>query len=489
MREKRFKAVDLFCGAGGFTTGAVQSGAIDVVLAVNHWRTAIQTHRHNHPETRHICARISDIDVKHDETLPKLDMILASPECTHHSIARGGRPICDQRRSTPWNVLDWVESKLPRYVVVENVREFRDWGPLNTKGRPIKPRKGEIFRQWVKSLQAYGYQVDHQILNAADFGAATSRSRLFIVARRGRQKAAIPWPEITHPKTAWRPAHEIIDWSKPCPSIFSRKKPLADKTLARIEIGLRKFVGEAAEPFIVKLRNNCTANSVEQPLGTITTSGAHDAIAVPFQMKAMGRNPGATRPITDTVPTIVAARENHSIVVPFLLPRQGHYDSQQLKRCRSVDEPLNTITASHVPAGIVAPYLLAINHGGADDRSRSPLDPVATLTTKNGHSLVLPFFTKYYGTGGASSVSEPLDTITAKDRFGLAMASLIDTMGELGVVDVGFRMLDVDELSAAQGFPADYELFGNKADRVRQIGNSVSPPVARALCQCYTEAG
>jgi len=304
--KKRLQAADLFCGAGGFTTGAVQAD-IDVILAVNHWRTAIQTHRHNHESTRHICARIDAIDIRHDATIPDIDLLMASPECTHHSIARGGRPMCDQKRSTAWNVLDWVETKQPRWVIVENVREFRDWGPLTEAGRPIKARKGEIFKQWIRSLEAYGYQVDHQVLNAADFGAATSRSRLFIVARRGRRKTAIPWPEITHPKPAWRPAHEIIDWSKPCPSIFSRKRPLATTTLKRIGVGLRKFVGEAAEPFIVK--------------GTITAGGTHHSLAVPFQMKAIGRNPGATRPITDTVPTIVAARENHSIVMPFRLKR------------------------------------------------------------------------------------------------------------------------------------------------------------------------
>jgi DNA (cytosine-5)-methyltransferase 1 len=461
------------------------SECVDVVLAVNHWRTAIMTHEANHPETRHICARIADIDVKHDATLPDLDMILASPECTHHSNARGGRPICDQRRSTPWNVLDWVEAKLPKWVCVENVREFRDWGPLDAKGRPIKGKRGEIFRQWVKSLESYGYQVDHQVLNAADFGAATSRSRLFIVARRGRRNTSIPWPEITHPRTAWRPAYEIIDWSKPCPSIFSRKKPLADKTLARIEIGLRKFVGPTAEPFMVRLRNNCDANSVDRPLGTITTSGAHDALAVPFQLKAMGRNPGATRAITDPIPTIVAARENHSIVVPFIT--QYHNGPDGTTRNYDPREPLKTLDTQN-RYGVVAPYLLAINHGGADDRSRSIQDPMATLTTKTGHSIVLPFLTKFYGTGGATAVTDPLDTITTKDRFGLAMVSLVKTMQELGVVDIGFRMLDVSELAAAQGFPGDYQLFGTKADRVRQIGNSVSPPVARALCQCYAEA-
>lgn len=447
-KTKQLRAADLFCGAGGFSTGAMQAG-VDVVLAINHWRTAIYTHEANHPNTRHICARIEDVDPRNDRTLPELDMLLASPECTHHSNARGGRPISDQKRATPWHVIIWAETKRPKWVIVENVREFRDWGPLNDKGCPVASRKGEIFRQWVKSLESLGYQVDHQILNAADYGAATSRSRLFIVARRGRRQAAIPWPEITHPKGTWKPAYDIIDWSRPCPSIFSRKKPLADKTLARIEIGLRKFVGDAAEPFIVRFRENADANALDRPLGTITAGGNHDGLAIPFQMKAMGRNPGATRSVASTVPTIVAARENHSVVVP---------------------------------------YLLAINHGGTDDRSRPTTEPVATLTTKNGHVLVVPFLTKFYGTGGATPVTDPVDTITTRDRFGLAMVSLVRTMQELGVIDIGFRMLDVEELAAAQGFPAGYQLFGSKADRVRQIGNSVSPPVARALCQCYAEA-
>jgi len=514
---KRLRAADLFCGAGGFTTGAVQSGCVDVVLAVNHWRTAIYTHQENHPETRHICAKIDDIDPRHDRTLPELDMLLASPECTHHSIARGGRPICDQKRATPWHVIIWAETKRPKWVIVENVREFRDWGPIDNNGRPIKSQKGKIFRQWVKSLESLGYQVDHQVLNAADFGAATSRQRLFIVARRGRRKADIPWPEITHPKSSWRPAHEIIDWTKPCPSIFARKRPLADKTLKRIEIGLRKFVGGGAEPFLVKLRGSRagvgtggTVHGTASPLGTITAGGTHHGLAVPFQMKAMGRCPGLTRGITETVPTIVAARENHAIVVPFIT--QYHNGPDGPNRNYSVDAPLLTLDTQN-RYGVVAPYLLAINHGGVDDRSRSPREPIATLTTKNGHSLVLPFLTKYYGTAGAQPVGEPLDTITTRDRFGLACASmqwnrsfpsvryllnsngteaaqsLIATMFELGVIDIGFRMLDVDELAAAQGFPKDYALFGTKADRVRQIGNSVSPPVARALCQCYAEAG
>ena len=513
---RKLIAADLFCGAGGFTTGAHQSGRVQVALAVNHWRTAVFSHQDNHPETRHICARIDDIDPRHDKTLPDLNLIMASPECTHHSIARGGRPIDDQKRATPWHVCVWAEAKRPQWLLIENVREFRDWGPLDEHCRPIKARKGEIFRQWIRSIEAIGYQVDHQILNAADYGAPTRRNRLFICARRGHLKRDIPWPEPTH-AGRWRAAAEVIDWGRPCPSIFTRKRPLADNTIKRIEAGLKKFVA----PFVVALRNNQDGHSLNAPLSTICTSGAHHALCVPFQFKAMGRCPGLTKGVDEPVSTIVASRENHAIVCPFVLPREGIHRGNTAK---SPADPLHTIVAGrdsgHVVMpfltqyhngpdgdrrnyepgaplptldtqnryGVVSPYLLAVNHGGDDDRSRSVADPLATLTTKTGHSLVLPFLTKYYGTGGCQSVAEPLDTVTARDRFGLAMVSLIDTCRELGVVDIGFRMLEVDELAAAQGFPAGYSLRGTKAEQVRQVGNAVCPPVAEALCRTIWEA-
>jgi len=443
---KKLQAVDLFCGAGGTTTGAEASGCVDVVLAVNHWHTAIQTHRENHPQIRHICARIENIDVRNDTTLPPIDLILASPECTHHSIARGGRPVNDQTRQQPFALLDWIDAKRPKWVVVENVREFRDWGPCRNSGtranpqwRPDPKHKGETFRAWTRSIESLGYQVDCQVLNAADFGAATKRNRLFVVARRGNSKRDIPWPEATH-AGCWRPAYEVIDWSRPCPSIFGRKRPLAEKTLRRIEIGLRKFCGEA---FVAQFRNNMAASGIGDPLSTITTAGAHHGLVLPFQFKMVGRNPGVSRSIAEPIPTIVAATSNHSIIVPYLVPHFGERDGQA-PRCHSI----------HVPA-----------------------------PTKTGHSIVLPFLTKYNGTGGAQPIDEPVDTIPTKDRFGLAMASLIQTMRELKVIDIGFRMLEPGELAAAQGFPADYQIFGSKAEQVRQIGNAVCPPVAEAICR------
>lgn len=519
------RAADLFCGAGGSTTGAEASGKVKVVLAVNHWRTAIYSHQANHPETRHICAKIDDIDPRHDD-LPKFDILMASPECTHHSIARGGRPVEDQKRATPWHVCAWAEACRPKWIVIENVREFRDWGPIDRSGQPIKSRKGETFEAWLNSLRSLGYSVEHQLLNAADFGEATKRIRLFVVARRGSGK--IRWPVQTH-AGRWRAAHEIIDWSRPCPSIFTRKRPLADKTLRRIEIGLRKFVGEAANPFIVHLRGTSTTSDINQPTPTITAGGIHQAVAVPFQLQLIGRGAGRTKSVDDPVSTIVAARENHGVVapflvqtshtgttgraqyqfdptdplrtittreeygvaMPFLVPNFGERDGQQA-RTHSVSGPLPAVTG-HGAGQVAVPYLIDVNHG--DGGGRSPggrvhdvNDPLKAVTTKRGQSLVLPFLTEYFGTGSARSVEEPLSTVTTKHRHGLAMVSLLQTMGELGVIDIGFRMLDVDELAAAQGFPAGYQLHGTKAEQIKQVGNAVCPGVMRALCSSIAEA-
>ncbi len=474
------KAADLFCGAGGSTTGAVQAG-VDVVLAVNHWRTAVLSHGDNHPDTRHICARIDDVDPRNDKTIPNFDLLLASPECTHHSIARGGRPIDDQKRATPWHVVIWAEAKRPKWIVVENVREFVDWGPLTKQHRPNKRHKGKTFKAWVRAIESLGYHVEWKILNAADYGAATKRHRLFVVARRGRCTSPIQWPEPTHDKSNWRAAHEIIDWSIPAPSIFGRKKPLADKTLKRIEIGLRKFVGEAADPFIVTLRRNMAGRSIQEPLATITAGAEHHAVTVPFQLKAMGRNPGATKGIDAPLPTIVAARENHSIVVPYLIDVHDH---RRDDKSSSVEIPLPTIVAK--PGNSVVVPFMVPRYGereGQEPRTHSTQEPLPTVTATNAANLVLPFLTKYHGTGGADSIDEPLSTATAKPRHGLAMTHLLQTMKDLSVVDVGFRMLDVPELAAAQGFPDGYMLHGTKAERIRQVGNAVVPNVMKAICQ------
>lgn len=479
------RVADLFCGAGGSSTGATAAG-MKVVLAVNHWRTAVLSHQANHPETRHICARIDDIDPRHDD-LPAFDVLLASPECTHFSIARGGRPVEDQRRATPWHVCVWAEARRPKWIVIENVKEFRDWGPTH-HGKPIVSKKGEAFNAWVNALSALGYTVEHRLLNAADYGEATSRNRLFVVARRGAGK--IRWPEPTH-TGRWRAAAEIIDWARHCPSIFDRKRPLADKTLARIEAGLRKFCGSDFQIDIHNRRRDDTSRAVSAPLPTIVTKPGNSVVrpvrgqmTMPFM--AVLRGTGVTANVDDPTPTITAGGQHLGLVTPFL--SVFHNGPDGARRNVSLDAPLPTLDTQPRYA-LAAPFLVDVNHGGdAGGRTHSVDSPLRTITTKRGESLVLPFVTEYYGTGGARSTDDPLSTVTTKHRHGLVMVELLRTMHTLGIADIGFRMLDVDELAAAQGFPAGYELAGSKADQIKQVGNAVCPGVMRALCHAIQMA-
>lgn len=452
---------DLFCGAGGTSCGAELTGAAKVRFAVNHWAIAIETHSANFPHARHVNSRLDQV---HPSECPRIDLLFASPECTHHSKARGGRPMCDQRRAGAWDVLKWVEHHRPSWVCVENVSEFRDWGPLNDQGRPLQSKKGAFFDSWLMAIQAAGYRVDHQLLNAADFGAATSRERLFVVARKGNRGPVFPDPTHTQHVggelpgmglSRWRPAAEVIDWSIPCPSVFSRKKPLADKTLARIEAGLRRFVG----PYLVQFNEGVDrrALSLSNPLPTVKAGGKAFGVAVPFCLSAA------------------------SCGAPRLASSQ----------------PYPTITTT-CGGSVTVPFITAF-HGGPDGDQRNyiPSQPIPTLDTSNRYGVTVPFVVEYYGQGGARSVADPLCTVTTHDRCGLIYAviqpaasieprsegerSLIATMRELGVADIGFRMLSNLELSAAQSFPDSYIFAGNKADVTKQIGNAVCPVVAQAI--------
>lgn len=340
---KSLTAVDLFCGAGGFSTGlyqAAQSAGRRVrLIGVNHWQTAIETYANNHPDAELYCESLDSLDPR-KIVRGKLDLLIASPECTHHSIARGGKPINDQSRATAWHVLRWAEALSPRAVIVENVREFQTWGPLCCDGRPMKRRKGETYQAFLAALRSLGYRVESRILNAADYGDATTRERLFIIATRGR---AFPrHPDPTHAKNPtmfgerrWRPAREIIDWSLKGTSIFDRARPLKPATLARIEEGIRRYWNAYAEPFLVILRNNATVKSMADPLPTITAGGGHIGICAPF---LIGQQSGATpRSVDSPVPTVSTAGAI-SLIEPFLVKYNGNSGS------RPITEPLDTIS-------------------------------------------------------------------------------------------------------------------------------------------------
>lgn len=429
-------SADLFCGGGGTSTGLVKAAKARnlrlELVAINHWPTAVETHTRNHPWARHICADLASVEADPSKLIPggRLNILVASPECTHHSIARGGKPCSDQSRASAWHVLHWAERLRIDEILVENVREFRTWGPLLANNRPDPRRRGETFNAFLTALTSLGYKVEHHILNAADYGDATTRKRLFIRAsRHGR----IVWPELSH-LGKWKAAREVIDWDNKGASIFDRKRPLAPKTLARIEAGLRKFGGE---PFIAVLRgyaNNAEGyvQGMSEPLATVSANGTH-----------------------------------HALCQPFIL-NTAHEGAD---RVRSVEDPLSCIPAGHRgELALCQPFVLGQQSGAV---ARSVAEPLPTVATAGAIALCQPFLTKYYGTAAtAQSIDDPMDTITSKDRL-----ALVEPRG----MDILFRMLQPKELAAAMGFE-HYDFAGNKTEQVRQIGNAVPVNMAAALC-------
>lgn len=523
MQSRTIKAADLFCGAGGTSTGLVEAcndiGLSCQLTAVNHWQTAVNTHSQNHPEARHLCASLDSLNPRDLYGENELDVLWASPECTHHSIARGGKPINDQSRATAWCVIRWAEALKPKVILVENVKEFLTWGPI-IGGKKDKSKLGKIFLSWVGNLEALGYTVDWRILCAADYGDPTTRRRLFVYAVRGKRK--IVWPEPTHAAEAssdlfgsrkrWVPARAIIDWALEGKSIFGRKKPLAEKTLNRIMIGLEKFglkpftihmehqgsvrdIGNplptittakggamaVAEPFLVHLRNNCDAKTINKPVPALTSGGGHIGLAEPFLIQTNHGNGNdvngdkrRSRSVNDPLPTVAGSRGEWALCEPFVIGQQSGAAP------RAVENPLPTVAAAGA-ISLVQPFI--VGAGGPARSAESPRSvekPLKTVLTRNTSALVQPCLIKFYGNSDAQSVDETLGTVTCKDRFGLVMPT-VEIQGEKYLLDIRFRMLKPHELAAAQGFPKDYKFVGNTTEVVKQIGNAVPKNLAKAI--------
>jgi DNA (cytosine-5)-methyltransferase 1 len=319
-------AVDLFAGAGGCSTGLLQAASRRdervSLVAVNHWPIAVETHRRNHPDARHFCQAVETVDPREAVPSGTLDLLIAAPECTHHSAARGGRPMNDQSRASAWHVLRWLELLQVREVLLENVAEFQTWGPLGRNQRPLKSRRGETFRAFVAAIESYGYRVEWKVLNAADYGAATTRRRLFL--RASKRRGPIAWPAPTHSKTGsstlfggtkrWRAAREVIDWSLPSQSIFTRKKPLRPATMRRIMEGLRRFGGEEIKPFLLGQQSGAVPRPVTEPVPTVATDGAIGLIE-PFLTEYYGN--GGAQSVNEPVPT-VTTHDRFALVQPVV---------------------------------------------------------------------------------------------------------------------------------------------------------------------------
>lgn len=484
-----WNVVDLFAGGGGASTGIEWAGG-HVAVAVNHDVEAVAMHAANHPNTAHFCKSVYDVAPFLPGGRP-IDLLWASPDCTHHSRAKGGKPVESGRRDLAWVIVDWARAVRPRVIALENVPEFRDWGPLYPsdhadealRDRPIPERKGETFAAFVSALEQLGYVVEHRTLKACDYGAPTTRDRLYMVARcDGRP---VRWPAPTHGPGRSRPhrvAAECIDWSLPCPSIFERRKPLAEATQRRIAEGLRKFVFESASPYIIPVKSwgggGNGPRSILDPMRTITTSkrGEFAVVSPSLIQTGYGEREGqAPRALDIRRPlgTVVAGGAKHAVIAAWLAK---HYTGVV---GTGLDRPIGTLTGidhhSLVAANVVKFY--------GSCTSGAPIDrPLSTVTAKGNHLAVAAFILKYYGEGSQhSALSEPLHTIVTKARHGLVEVQIAgDTYA---LVDIGMRMLEPRELATAQGFPPSYRLTGTKTSQIARIGNSVCPPVAEALAR------
>ncbi|SQH76973.1 C-5 cytosine-specific DNA methylase [Shewanella benthica] len=524
--------VDNFAGGGGASEGISWALGRSIDIAINHDQDAIAMHSANHPDTLHYCESVFDVDPIQATAGKPVDLAWFSPDCKHFSKAKGSKPVSKQIRGLAWIVIRWAIMTRPKVIMLENVEEFKTWGPViecpeTGDTKPCKERKTETFKAFVDILsgginadhpalaecvevlgltdvkqliQGLGYKVEWREMRACDYGSPTIRKRLFMVARCDGQ--SIQWPEPSHGKPdtdevingqrlPWRTAAECINWSIPCKSIFGRKKPLAEKTMQRIARGLQKFVIDAESPFIAPAEATITpfitehANAssqrnmaVNEPLRTICAQvkGGHFAVVTPTIIRQFGNSIGHS--ITEPIGTVTAGGGGKSILTVANLAK--HFGGFYTGPGADISHPLPTVTTVDHNALITSSMLKlrGTNIGFPTN------EPAHTITAGGLHLGELrAFLIKYYGNEkDGVACTEPLHTITTGDRFGLIMIK-----GEpWQIIDIGMRMLEPHELFACQGFNPDYIIkdYNGRTTKKRQVarvGNSVPPQFAEAL--------
>lgn len=576
--------VDGFCGGGGWSTGIELATGRPVDVGINHDAAAIALHKKNHPFTKHYQTNIFEVDPLEACAGRKVGWAHFSPDCKHFSRAKGAKPVSKQIRSLAWVVVQWAAAVKPRIISMENVPEFTTWGPCvamrgphgrvmkqtvvvgkdgkETQGMieaepgenvplnlrvltPDPKRKGQTFHQFVGHLESLGYVVEWRELIASDYGAPTSRKRFFLLARR--DKKPVVWPKPTHgdPKSLpvqvgqrqpWHTAAEVIDWSLPCPSIFERKKPLAENTMKRIAKGLQKFVIDNPEPFIVQVNHSGDSfrgQSTAEPMPTVTAK--HGFGLVQPYIVGLCQTGGGDRVRTAEQPlSTVCSKNEHCLVTPYIMCNNAE------NLGRDVKEPVPTITTGNRNF-LMAPTLIQYHteQSEHEHRGQGVGTPLQTVDAANRYALASAFVSKYFGDGEqgtGSKMDAPLGTVTAVDHNSMCTATLLQFNNhcdgldpraplptitaqsnhfaevramlnkyqgdeedaqpglvricgtEYQIVDIGLRMLTPRELYNAQGFPPDYEIevdcYGNpypKKEQVARCGNSVPPPFATAL--------
>lgn len=489
--------VDNFAGGGGASTGIEMATGYSVDIAINHDPEAIKMHKANHPRTKHYCENVWAVDPIAACKGNPVGLAWFSPDCKHFSKAKGGKPKDKNIRGLAWVACRWAGLVRPRVIMLENVEEFRTWGPLNRRHHPIKNKQGKTFERFVKQLEELGYEVQFKELVAADYGAPTMRKRFFMIARCDGK--SIVWPEPTHAPAdseevkagllkPYVGAYTQLDFSLPCPSIFDTSeeikekygiravRPLAPKTMERIARGLKKFVIDNPEPFIIQCKFNNDAQDIKKPLGTITTIGSH-LLVEPYL--SVNRENHFGSDMREPIHT-VTSNNQHMLMTPTLI--QYHSETAQGEvRGQTIKEPIMTVDGSN-RYGLVTSFLSKFYKTciGQDER-----EPLHTVTTSAGHfGEVRAFLIKYYGDATGQDIKQPLDTVTTKDRFGLVTIEGVDYQ----IVDIGLRMLEPRELYGCQGFPEDYIIDHDytgktypRTEQVRRCGNAVCPPIPAAL--------
>ncbi|GJD45844.1 hypothetical protein AFCDBAGC_3721 [Methylobacterium cerastii] len=528
--------VDSFAGGGGPSEGIRLALGRDPDIAINHDGEALAMHRANHPGTRHLNHNIWKVDPIAATGGKRVGLLWASPDCKHHSKAKGGKPREQAIRDLAWVVVRWAKQVRPRVILLENVEEFRKWGPLDKDGRPCAARSGQTFDAWCGELRRLGYRVEHRELRACDYGAPTIRKRLFLVARCDGKP--IRWPEPTHAapgsvevlaglRQPWRTAAEIIDWSLPCHSIFlsaeegravGANRPLADKTMSRIAKGVKRYVLDAASPFIVETaygepRNGSGSRSLDAPMATLTATVGH-GLVTPFITSYYGTKVEGGERVADLdapLPTVTTAHR-FALATAFVA-KSNHGDKPHYAADEPVhtvmaggthhavvaafmgklaengagvpaDEPLHTVMAGAPRHYVTAAYLAQHNLGNVGREAGEPVStvtatgsqqtvvaalldrqfgastgaavdaPVGTVTCVNKTSVVAAFLAQYYGADGDPAVTDPLHTVTTRDRHAVVTVDLAGVPH--AIVDIGMRMLAPRELFRAQGFPDAY---------------------------------
>ena len=539
--------IDLFCGAGGTSTGVENARYADeqcakVIACVNHDANAIASHTANHPDALHFTEDIRTLElsplVVHVERMKKiypdaLIVLWASLECTNFSKAKGGQPRDADSRTLAEHLFRYIEAIDPDYIQIENVEEFMSWGDMDEKGHPISMDKGRCYEKWKRNVRKYGYDFDWRILNAADYGAYTTRKRFFgIFAKRG---LPLVFPEPTHCKDGkndmfgrlekWKPVKEVLDFSDEGDSIFCRKKPLAEKTLERIYAGLIKFVAGGKEAFIVKYNSmsrtgKYQAPSVDEPCPVVATQGRLALAKVNFLSKQFSDQPDSKNISVEGPAGTITCKDHHAFVSAYY--GNGHNHSVELPaptvttkdrlalvnsvfidnqygtgKPTSIEQPVGTVTT--VPKFNVVSCKPWIMNTAFSNVGSSIEQPSQTITAnRKWHYLINPQFASAGG-----SVNNPCFTLIA--RMDKRPPYLVEVEGGIGIqvtpvdspmtikikefmvlygiIDIKMRMLRIAELKKIMGFPEDYVLIGPQSDQKKFIGNAVEVNMARVLCE------